>query len=59
MPLAPNHHVQGDRMKDDKPPPPGYLWRPGSSPQDNPLHITVAIVTGLIVIGVVVLAILT
>ena len=46
-------------MKDEKPPSPGYLWRPGSSPQDNPLHITVAVVIGLIMLGVVVLAILT
>lgn len=42
-------------MDNDKPSP-GYLWRPGSSPQDNPLHVVVAIVIGLIVIGVVVLA---
>ena len=46
-------------MKDDKPLSPGYLWRPGSSPQDNPLHITVAIVIGLVVVGAVLLAILT
>lgn len=46
-------------MNDEKPPSPGYLWRPGSSPQDNPLHITVAVVIGLIMLGVVVLAILT
>ncbi|WP_156388760.1 hypothetical protein [Nocardioides sp. Root140] len=46
-------------MEDDKPPSPGYLWRPGSSPQDNPLHIVVAIVIGLVLVGVVVLAMLT
>jgi hypothetical protein len=41
---------------DDKKPSSGYLWRPGSSPQDNPLHVVVAVVIGLILIGVVVLA---
>lgn len=46
-------------VNDEKPLSPGYLWRPGSSPQDNPLHITVAVVIGVIVLGVVVLAILT
>jgi hypothetical protein len=43
-------------MDKDERPSPGYLWRPGSSPQDNPLHIVVAVVISLIVIGVVVLA---
>lgn len=46
-------------MDNDKPPSPGYLWRPGSSPQDNPLHIVVAVVIGLIIIGSVVLALVT
>lgn len=35
---------------------PGYLWSPGSSPRDNPLHIVVAVVIGLILSGVLVLA---
>lgn len=46
-------------MDDDDRPSPGYLWRPGSSPQDNPLHIVVAVVIGLIMIGAVVLALVT
>lgn len=44
---------------DDKSPSPGYLWRPGSSPQDNPLHIVVAVVICLILVGVVVLAVVS
>jgi hypothetical protein len=44
---------------DNKKPSPGYLWRPGSSPQDNPLQIVVAVVIGLILVGVVLLALLT
>lgn len=36
---------------------PGYLWRPGSSPQDNPLQLVVGVVILLIVIGVIVLAV--
>ncbi len=44
---------------DDKKPSPGYLWRPGSSPQDNPLQVVVAVVIGLVLVGVVVLALLT
>jgi hypothetical protein len=59
-PLRELHRPQGSRsVKDEKPSSPGYLWRPGSSPQDNPLHVTVAVVIGLIMLGVVVLAILT
>ena len=38
---------------------PGYLWRPGSSPQDNPLQIVVTIVIGLVIVGAVVLALVT
>ena len=30
---------------------PGYLWRPGSSREDDPLHLVVALVIGLIVLG--------
>lgn len=45
-------------MDDDRPPSPGYLWRPGSSPQDNPLLVVVAIVISAVVVGAVVLAIL-
>lgn len=44
---------------DDEKRSPGYLWRPGSSPQDNPMHLTVAIVIGLVVVGSVLLAVLT
>lgn len=43
---------------DDDLPSPGYLWRPGSSPRDNPLHITVAVVIGLVVVFAVAAAIL-
>lgn len=46
-------------MTKDKPPSPGYLWRPGSSPQDNPLHIVVAVVIGLILVGSITLALIT
>lgn len=45
-------------MEDERRPSPGYLWRPGSSPQDNPLHIIVAIVIGLVVVGAVLAAFL-
>lgn len=46
-------------MEDDERPSPGYLWRPGASPQDNPLHLVVAIVIALVVIGSIVLALVT
>lgn len=44
---------------DDKPPSPGYVWRPGSSPQDNPLQLVVAIVVVSVLVGSIVLAIVT
>lgn len=44
-------------MKDKKRDSPGYLWRPGSSPQDNRLQIVVAVVIGLIVLGSVLIAV--
>lgn len=51
---------QGRRpVEDDERPSPGYLWRPGASPQDNPLHLVVAIVIALVVIGSIVLALVT
>jgi hypothetical protein len=49
---------QGELM-DDKKRSAGYLWRPGSSPQDDPLHIVVAVVICLIIVGAVVAAVLT
>jgi hypothetical protein len=44
-------------MHDEKPPSPGYLWRPGSAPQDNPLLLTVAIVIAVILVGSVLMGI--
>lgn len=46
-------------MDDEERRSPGYLWRPGSSPQDDPLHLVVAIVIGLVVVGSILLAVLT
>ena len=37
----------------------GYLWRPGSAPQDRGLQLTVAVVIGLVLLGCVLLAVLT
>ena len=37
----------------------GYLWRPGRSPQDDPLHLTVALVIAAVIVGSVLLALLT
>lgn len=45
-------------MDDIKKPSPGYLWRPGCSPQDNPLHLVVAVAIVLILVGAVLLALL-
>ncbi|CAB4724259.1 unannotated protein [freshwater metagenome] len=35
---------------------PGYLWRPGASPQDDPLHLVVALVIGSILVGSIIAA---
>ncbi len=42
----------------ERPPSPGYLWRPGASPQDRPLLIVVAAVIALVLIGSIVLAVI-
>ncbi len=46
-------------MSPEKRPSPGYLWRPGSSPANHPLHLVVALVIGLILVGCLVLAVVT
>lgn len=43
-------------VDDERPPSPGYLWRPGSSPQDRPLLVVVAVVITLVLVGSIVLA---
>ncbi|GAA3526701.1 hypothetical protein AFL01nite_04560 [Aeromicrobium flavum] len=47
-----------DRDEDKERDFPGYLWRPGSSPQDNSLLLVVAVVIALVIIGVVPLSFL-
>lgn len=44
-------------MDEDRPPSPDYLWRPGSSPEHNPLLIVVAVMIAVVLIGSVVLGV--